>query len=403
MTSTSSRYAARRVTRSIGLPSARRRRRVVVFAAGTAVIAVAALVFGMWLGGNLTQTNINGLAIGGTSSLTAWGLPASKLVMDLASIGVIGLLLACLLLPADHSGQHSGEHSGQQAMTRRCLRTAAYLALAWAVANAALLVFSWSDVAARPIGDLPLGKLFTDTGHTFPTAGTYLTSTGLALVIAAGVAVTETRRGVFVLLPLALYNLVPMALQGHASHGTVLKYALIVHVIAMSLWVGGLAALITHIRRDTPLLAAAVPRFSTLALACYATIAASGLLAAWELLGSIPAIWGSRYGVLVTLKAAALIALGIFGWWHRKHTVHHIHTHTKNGHDNRARNAFVRLAAAEIAIMVGAVAIAVALSRSASPDTILLHSNREAAAPDHTNPAPNALTSGRWRRSPRDP
>jgi putative copper resistance protein D len=218
----------------------------------------------------------------------------------------------------------------------------------------------------------------------FPAAADFITSTALALVIAVAISITQTRRGALILLPLAVYNLTPMALQGHASHGTVLKYSLIVHVIAMSLWVGGLAALLIHVRGEPALLAVAVPRFSTIALGCYAAIATSGIIAAWQLLGSVSAIWGSRYGVVVTLKAAALITLGIFGWWHRRHTVQRIRT----SEDSRSRRAFIRLAAAEIAVMVAAVAIAVALSRSASPDTILLHSNRNGAAVfHHPNPA----------------
>jgi putative copper export protein len=370
--STSSRYAV--LQRTIGLPSSQRKR-AVVFVAAAAIAAVAALVLAMWLGGNLTQSNINGIAIGGTGSFTGWGLPASKLVIDLASVGLIGMLLACVLLPG-----HGRELDGA---ARRCLRTARWLAVVWAVFDAALLIFSWSDVIGRPVTALPFGKLFTDTARTFPDAASFISSTAVALMIAVGISITETRRGVLLLLPLSLYNLVPMALQGHASHGTVLKYSLILHVIAMSLWVGGLIALLTHVRGDRALLAVAVPRFSTLALSCYVAVAASGLIAAWELLGSVPTMWGSRYGVVAMLKAAALIALGILGWWHRRHTVKQIRT----DESGRSRRAFVRLAAAEVVVMVAAVAVAIALSRTASPDTILLHSLKKTAASfEHAQP-----------------
>jgi putative copper resistance protein D len=235
------------------------------------------------------------------------------------------------------------------------------------------------------VTDLPFTRLFTDTSQTFPDAADYISSTTLAVVIAAGVAITNTRRGAWILLPLATYNLTPMALQGHAAHGTLLKYGLMAHIIAISLWVGGLAALITHLRNRPILLATAAPRFSTLALACYTAVAASGIVAAWRLLGSLPSLWGSRYGVLIMLKAAALIALGTFGWWHRRHTIHRIRANQGTG-TTRARRAFIRLAAAEVAIMVAAVAIAVALSRSASPDTIRLHTNRQAGAVVHYAP-----------------
>jgi putative copper export protein len=380
VTSTSSRYQV--LQRTIALPPPGRKRAMVLFIAAIALTGVVALVVGMWLGGNLTQSQINGMIIGGTGGLTGWGLPVSKLAMDLSSVGVIGMLVACLLLPSRGPSAEPGAEAGT--VVRRLLRTASWLALAWAISNAALLIFSWSDVVDQPVSGLPITKLFTDTTAAFPAAADYVSSTALALVIAAGIAVTRTRRGALVLLPLAGYNLVPMALQGHAAHGTLLKYSLITHVIAISLWVGGLAALVTHVRHQPTLLAVAAPRFSTLALACYTAVAASGIVAAWELLGSIPAIWGSRYGVLVMFKAAALIALGVFGWWHRRHTIHRIRTN-QDTHAPRARRAFIQLAAAEIAIMVAAVAIAVALSRSASPDTILLHSNRQASGGIHSS------------------
>lgn len=341
------------------------RRRVKLFVAATGVLGVAALALGLWLGGDLRESTINGLVVGGTGDLTGWGLPVAKLVTELSSVGVIGLLLVCLLLP-----QPGGE---QSPAVLRCQRTASRLAVVWAVATAALLILTWSDVVDRPVTGLPLTKLFTATTTVFPDALRYVSCTAVAAVIAAGVAVTETRRGTLILLLLACYNLVPMALQGHASHGTVLEYSLVVHVIAVSLWVGGLGALLLHVRREPPMLAVAVPRFSTVALGCYVAVAASGIVAVWVLLGSVPAIWGSRYGVLVLLKAAALIALGILGWWHRGHTVNRIRTGTD---DRGVRRAFVQLASAEIVVMVVAVALAVALSRTASPDTIVLHGNQ---------------------------
>lgn len=343
---------------------ARHRRRIGLFVGATAVAGLAALGVALWLGGDLTQSTVNGLVIGGTGNLTGFGLPAAKLVMELASIGVIGMLVTCLLLPTP-----DGAPSPIQL---RCRRTASRLAVVWAVATLALLIFTWSDVIDQPVTALPFTKLFTATVTAFPEVAPYVSGTLVAVVIAVGVAVVESRPAILILLLFACYNLVPMALQGHASHGTVLEYSLVVHVIAASLWVGGLSGLLLHVRQQPALLAVAIPRFSNLALGCYVAIAATGITAAWVLLGSVPAVWGSRYGVLVLLKGSALVALGILGWWHRGHTVGRIRT----GDDSRVRHAFVQLASAEIVIMVIAVALAVALSRTASPDTIVLHGNQ---------------------------
>jgi putative copper export protein len=350
------------VERAVDLRSPRRRR-ITWFVVSTAVLGVAVLVVSLWVGGDLSTTTINGLVIGGTGNLTGLGLPATKLVMEVSSVGVIGLLVTWLLLPVSDDGP--------SAVVRRCQRAATWLGVVWAVSTLLLTAFTWSDVNNQPVTALPITKLFTN--HAFPDIAAYVSSILVAVVIAVGVAVVEKRPAVLVLLLLACYNLVPMALQGHASHGTVLKYSLVLHVIAVSLWVGGLGGLLLYARREPPLLAVAVPRFSQFALGCYVAVAASGIVAVWVLLGSVPALWSSRYGVLVMLKSAALIALGVLGWWHRRHIVRRIRTAADDG---RVRRAFARLAAAEIVIMMVAIALAVALSRTASPDTIILHGNQ---------------------------
>jgi putative copper resistance protein D len=136
----------------------------------------------------------------------------------------------------------------------------------------------------------------------------------------------------------------------------------------VSLWVGGLAALLLHVRGEPELLAVAVPRFSSIALGCYVTIAVTGIIAAYLEFDSLSDLWESRYGMLVMLKATALITLGALAWWHRRYTVSLIRRQ-----DARARRAFVQLAAAEILVMVVAVVLAVALSRTVSPDTGIEH------------------------------
>ena len=363
MTSISSRYSV--LQRTIARPFPKRkegsppRSRAMLFVAATVITGAAALALGMWLAGDLSYSYIEMMSVGGINNVTGWGLPAFKLVMDVSSIGVIGLLVVGLLLPA------GDRELGATAL--RCLRTARWLALVWSVSTAALLVFSWSNVVARPVTALPLGKLFTDTAKTFPDAPGFMTSTALALVIAVGVALTRTRRGAMILLPLAVYGLVPMAIQGNASHSSVIKWSVVVHVTALSLWVGGLAALLTHVRREPAQLAVALPRFSTLAWVCYFAVAASGIAGAAEMLDyTLPNLWGTRYGVVMMLKAGALITLGICAWWHRRHTLPRI----RAGQGSQARRAFIRLAAAEVIVMLVAVALGVALSRTSSPDMI---------------------------------
>lgn len=362
MTSISSRYPA---LRTVGRPS-RWSRKATALVAAAAVTGVAALGLGLWLAGDFTTTYIETMTIGGTSNVTGWMLPISKLAMDVSLIGVIGLLTACLLLPA-----HDRELGP---MARSCLRTATWLSLVCSASIAALLIFTWSDVTAQPVTALPFGKLFTDTINEFPDAQVFVTSILLGLVIAAGAAITRTRWGALILLLLGVFSLATMAKEGNASHSGTITWSVVVHVSALSLWAGGLGALVMHVRRDPELLAVVLPRFSNLALACYFAVAASGLVGASEMLDyTLSDLWATRYGVLIMIKVGALIALGVLGWWQRRRLVQRI----RAGGGSGARRAFVRLAAAEILVMTVAAALGVALSRTSSPDMISDHTGRD--------------------------
>jgi putative copper resistance protein D len=304
------------------------------------------------LGGGLPRSQLAGLVDAG--ALTAWGLPVSRLAVDMAAVGTIGMLITTILLP-----RADGELSVE---ARRCLRTASGLGLVWGVATAVMLVFTWSDVTALRITDLPLSQVLAGPDASFPDATQYASGAVLAIVIAAGAIITRSVWGAAALLVTACYNLLPLTTTGHAQHSWINAYALTVHVVALSLWVGGLAALLIHARRSPDLLAVAVPRFSNLALICFTAVGISGVTMAWVNLGSFGKLFGSEYGWLVVGKATALATLGFIGWSHRRRTVPAIR--------RRRRRAFFRLAAVEVLVMAATIALAVALSRSAAPNTV---------------------------------
>ncbi|RFU38545.1 copper resistance protein CopD, partial [Actinomadura logoneensis] len=77
--------------------------RVVRAALVAAAAAVTALVAALVLGGAVTEKIIPGL--GDAGALTRWGLPFSRLVMDLAAALTVGVLLAAAaLLPVTGAG-----------------------------------------------------------------------------------------------------------------------------------------------------------------------------------------------------------------------------------------------------------------------------------------------------------
>ena len=327
----------------------------------------AGLAFGLWGGEHPRIAPAATAPPTGPGALTTWGLPIARLAVVVAVVGTVGMLAGAILLP-----RQDGKLG---AVARRCLRSAACAALVWAVAMAALLVFSWSDFTHVPVTHATVAQIF-GRPRPYADAVPYLYGAALALVIAAGAAITRTVTGVLVTLLLSGYNLLPLTTRGQQVHGFFIGAVVTVHILAIAVWVGSLVALLAHARRSPDLLAVAVPRFNRLALACFVVVGAFGLIAAWINLGSVAELRSSHFGMVVIYKAEALVALGAFGWWQRRRIIPDVRR-------ERGQGPFVRFAAIEIVVMVATIGLGIALSRTAAP-----------AAPDPTPPANTSTTYG---------
>jgi putative copper export protein len=328
-------------------PVRRPSRQAALYGAALAGVAAAGLAFGL-SGADRPRSAV---ALLDPGAATTWGLPISRLTLDVSLIGTIGLLVTSVLLPRGDDGK-----IGDTA--RRCLRGTVGLALVWAVSAVALLALLWSESSQLPITELTLDMVFN--GPTAqPGAMRYVYGGALAAVIAAAAYVTRTRRGAGVVLLLAAYNVLPFTTLDREGQSSLVGAAISVHVIALSLWIGGLAGILLYVRRSPELLAAVLPRFNVLALCCFAVVGASGVAAAWMNLGSLSELRGSHYGQLVMYLAEALVVLGVFGWWHRRRTVSDMAA--------RRSHAFTRYAAIEVAVVVATVSLGVALSRTPAP------------------------------------
>jgi copper transport protein len=93
-----------------------------------------------------------------------------------------------------------------------------------------------------------------------------------------------------------------------AQHAFLSQTADLLHLTGISLWLGGLTVLLVGVlRRRRPAdLAAVLPRYSKLALISVLTIASSGLILAWQLVGSVHALLTTSYGHLLLLKLGVL-------------------------------------------------------------------------------------------------
>ncbi|MFI6694759.1 copper resistance CopC/CopD family protein [Streptomyces sp. NPDC050433] len=99
--------------------------------------------------------------------------------------------------------------------------------------------------------------------------------------------------------------------SGEGSHPGWGAVADLVHLLGISLWIGGLVLLVVGVlpRRRPDELAAVVPGYSVLAGASVAAIAVAGVVLSWQVLGSFGALFDTHHGRLLLIKLALLAAV----------------------------------------------------------------------------------------------
>lgn len=326
-------------------------------AAAVGAGAVLLLVVLLVVGGGAPEAAVPGLP--GAGAVVGWLLPVLRLMLDIVAVGTIGCLLyGAYLVPARDDELR---RPAQQA-----IRSAGWLALAWAFAAGVSAVLTLADISGQPLGELLSSDGFADALVSLDQSRSLLLVTALTALVAVCAWRVRTTDGPTLVLVLAVAALIPPILTGHAATHQAHQLAIVslaAHVVAVSLWVGGLGALLVFRRRTSAKDAVAVRRFSSLALACFAVTAVSGVVNAVIRLGDgdgvLAELSGSGYGALVLLKLAALGGLTGFGWWHRRHTIDALAAGREH--------AFRRFAGREVVLMVATIAVAVALSRTPTP------------------------------------
>jgi putative copper resistance protein D len=310
---------------------------------GAVTVCLGALA---WTGGAAVQLLVD------AGPGVRWGLPAARVLSDLSAALTIGILVVAAV----------GLSASRPAPVVRALRLASVAAGAWAVATVAVALLTYADLSGRPLDDPTYGAQLVTFVREIDAGRGLAVTAAVALAVNLGALVAVRLRATGLLALLALTALVPPALAGHAasaqgSHETAVT-ALGLHLLGVSVWIGGLAGVVLlrgTLGPDLPVLAR---RYSRLALGAFVAVAGSGALTAWVHLGGLGAL-GSRYGVLVLGKVGALTLLGFVGALHRRRSLVDL--------DAGRPGAFVRLAVVEGAVMAFATGLAVALARSPSP------------------------------------
>jgi putative copper export protein/mono/diheme cytochrome c family protein len=202
----------------------------------------------------------------------------------------------------------------------RQLNTIAWSSLAVVFVSAAVwLLLIAAEVSGQPLGDVlgsgAVATLLASTrfGHVWLAR--------IAIALALGVYLLRAKPDVSPLSPQGCAA-GALAFAGHGgatpgAAGVVHLMADMAHAIAAGIWVGGLlplALLLAAARStsDAPALDAArdaTRRFSNLGLVSVATLLATGIVNTIFLAGSVPALLGTPYGRLLSLKIFLFLAM----------------------------------------------------------------------------------------------
>ena len=182
-------------------------------------------------------------------------------------------------------------------------------------------------------------------------------------------------------VPLAFVVLVP-ALSGHGSTQSpvVLNFtANAVHVGAMAIWLGGLAALLFVLPGATRvlapagrsrLLAANLARFSRVALISVAAILLTGLVQAYVYVRHLDALTETGYGRAVLIKFLLLLVLIGLGAYNRRRSVPRLNRIAAGGESPGRTGVLLRRALrAEVVLLVIVLGVTAALASYAPPVT----------------------------------
>ena len=272
-------------------------------------------------------------------------------ISAIGSFATIGALVAMTFLLLDNDGKLS--ESGEK--LRRYLKLSSVI---WVVGAFGHIIFTLAQILATPVSDA-LNPTVVRSFITQISLGQYLFFQAIISVIVFIVSLKATKIvTLIVTLLISLAGLVAPVFQSHSASGgshSLVIGSLVIHVVAISLWVGGVLAIAFLSQKDR---AVAVPRFSQLALWAAIAVVISGAVNAWARLNFVAA-WGTSYSYIVIAKVVATVALVGAGYLHRKNL---------ENRDSINWTGFAKLLTTEAVIMMVTVLLGSWLSSTGSPD-----------------------------------
>ena len=355
-------------------------------------IVSSGFVFSIGKPGKAPKETVSELTAGsGSGPITeaAFGLARGLqyVAIALAVGGLAFLLLAWLPGLASVGGDSEGWSRAAGAFATRLRLVALLAAVLGAISAAAGVVLEGAEAAGISGFSALKETIVRETLETkFGTIWGLAVLAWIAFGLLAGVLLRPAggrslgwSRALFLAAPLAFLVLVP-ALSGHGSTQSpvLLNFPVnVIHVAAMAVWLGGLATLLFVAPRGTRelepgdrgrLLAAALSRFSQVALISVGAILLTGLIQAYVYVRRLDALIETGYGRAVLIKFILLMALIGIGAYNRRRSVPRLNRIAAGGESpGRAGLLLRRALRAEVALLVVVIGVTAALASYAPP------------------------------------
>nr|WP_246310557.1 cytochrome c oxidase assembly protein [Nesterenkonia sandarakina] len=333
---------------------------------------------------------------------TRWGLPVARFIHHLAmATAIAAVILAAVAVPPQAGPRRRRKLAGEGAAAEhplftRTMQIAGLAGVVWTVAAVAVLVLTFSSLSGLALSSSDsFAAGFFDYVQSIPTGQAWAAVVLIAAVFATFVTAVRAPAGLFFIAVLGLTAIVPMALVGHSASGDD-HYAAVnslgLHLLGVVIWVGGLvvlALLSPALSRDaaqTRVSGVAAPvteasprsaeapatqapgmtetllrRYSTLAGLALITVAASGVINASLRIETLEQLTATSYGLMISAKLLATLALAGIGWMHRSWIIPRL------GSGARPSGLLFQLILVEIAIMAAVIGISSILGRTAPP------------------------------------
>jgi cytochrome c oxidase assembly factor CtaG/putative copper export protein len=234
----------------------------------------------------------------------------NKTLSLFAAFSLVGILLALSFLLVEREGKLQ-----ESALRLRSIGRA--LAAIWFITSAFQIFLTLANILGTNLGAAFDANTFSSFVRQIEL-GRYLAfQTVLAAVVLISINFIRGTLPSTVLLGASLIALIAPVFQSHSassgSHSLAIG-SLVIHVVALSLWVGGVCAIVLMEEEDRRF---ALPRFSQLALWAAIAVVVSGIANAWVRL-NFQSAWSSAYARIIIAKSILTIVLILIGYRSRK-------------------------------------------------------------------------------------